>query len=219
MKEQDIYALYQGEFKEIYADLVAVLGNKPTQIVFELEAALSHIAVAKTNPALNDENLEKAFCHIQRAALDAAKMLWLEFRKRASKYVEDGNLRKFCSNVPESEFVKSFEKAERLAFNARKTEIENVGKNPMASIKEYYAAALEFKKALEMIDPDKIRAFSRFSIKRKVQEHIVGFAFGVASGIVATMICSSISIPSQSVDISKARHSIPTITTINQASK
>lgn len=49
MTEKDLYQFHEETFKPIYADMVAVIGKKPEQIAFELEAALSHIAVAHTH--------------------------------------------------------------------------------------------------------------------------------------------------------------------------
>jgi hypothetical protein len=186
MAERDIYNYHQDAFKGIYADLVAVLGNKPSQIAFELEAVLSHIAVAKTDPALEEDNLKKALHHLQRAALDASKMLWLEFRNRLDVYIKDSDVRKFCINSPEAEFVKIYEKAEKLALEARRTEIKNVGKNPEASVAQYYEAALEFKKALELVDTDKIREFKKFCILRFIKQQWVGFVVGVLASLLAT---------------------------------
>lgn len=188
MAEMDIYNYHQDAFKGIYADLVAVLGNKPSQIAFELEAVLSHLAVAKTDPDHEEENLKKSLHHLQRASLDASKMLWLEFRNRLDVYMKDSDIRKFCINSPEAEFVKLYENAEKLALEARRTEIKNVGKNPEASVAQYYAAALEFKKALGLVDTDKIREFKKFCIFRFIKQQWVGFAFGVLASLVASYV-------------------------------
>jgi UDP-N-acetylglucosamine 2-epimerase len=188
MKEQEIYALHQGAFKDIFADLVVVVGDKPSQVAFELEAVLHHLAVAKTDDSVREENLSKALGHLQRATLDSAKMLWLEFHNRTKKYVNDTNLRKFCSNAPEHEFVKTYERAESLALAARKNEVTNVGKNPEASIKGYYEAAQEFKKALEMIDLRKVNDFEKFNLCKLFRDQSVGFVIGILAGVVSTLL-------------------------------
>lgn len=190
MKEKEIYALHQGVFKDIFADLVAVLGNKPSQVAFELEAVLHHLAVANTDETVREENLSRALGHLQRAALDSAKMLWIEFKNRTKKYVEEPDLRRFCSNAPEADFVRTFERAEALATAARQNEVSNVGRNPESSITEYYEAANEFKKALEMIDPDKVRAFRQFSLCRFFRDQLWGFVLGIAAGVAATFIAN-----------------------------
>lgn len=186
MSEQAVYTLFQGKFKEIYADLIVVLGTKPGQIVFEIEAAFTHIAVGKTNPAIANDNYEKALGHIRRATLDAAKMLWIEYKTRLDKYLSDDNLRAFCCNASEVEFIKSYEKAEALAQEARKDETVNVGINPEASIEKYYEAAREFKKCLGMIDSHKERKFRSFRFIYKIKEYAISFLLGaIASAVVS----------------------------------
>ena len=186
MSEQAVYTLFQGKFKEIYADLIVVLGSKPGQIVFEIEAAFTHIAVGKTQPAIAIDNYNKALGHVQRATLDAAKMLWIEYKTRLNKYLNDDGLRTFCCNASEVDFIKSYEKAESLAQEARKDETVNVGINPEASIEKYYEAALEFKKCLGMIDGQKEKKFQTFRFVHKIKEFSISFLLGAtASALVS----------------------------------
>lgn len=49
--EQDVYRYLTDRLQPIYADLVATLGEKPTQVVFQFEAAFVHLAVAQQYPA------------------------------------------------------------------------------------------------------------------------------------------------------------------------
>lgn len=183
--EQEIYALYRGEFQQIYADLVSVIRSKPTQIIFEIEAAFCHIAVAKTTPEVAEENYAKALGHIERATLDSAKMLWLEYNRRAEKFINNQNLRKFCTNTSEASFLAAYANAENLAKNARKIEISSVGVFPGKSIDAYYEAAKKFKEVFELIDAVKVKDFKTFSIKSFLKEQGTGLVIGVISGLIA----------------------------------
>ncbi len=48
--EEEVCGLLLGTFQAVFADLIIVYGKKPAEILFELEAVLSHIAVARTHP-------------------------------------------------------------------------------------------------------------------------------------------------------------------------
>lgn len=185
--EAKIYDHFQGPFKEIYADLCVVCGDKPSQIAFEIEAVMSHLVVAKTcgDPGLEEENLRKALGHIERAILDSAKILWLEYRGRLKVIFDNDNLRKYCVNCPEAEFVQSFQQAEGLAAEARQSEITNVGRDPLASVGVYYDAAKMLKDALDQVDEDKIQSFKKFSLGRFFRDQMAGLIVGVIAGVIA----------------------------------
>lgn len=191
MTEEELYKYHEETFKPIYADLIATLGTKPEQIVFELEAALSHIAVAKTDASVYQENINKAHGHLQRAALDAVKIMWLEYRKRAEKIILDPDLRKFAANSSEQDLLKKYEEAEDVSKRARTTEVTNTGKNPSEAIDLYYSAAQFFSEITVMIDPSKVKSLSRFKAKIKTKEIVISFFLGVASSTLVTYIASA----------------------------
>ena len=188
MTEQELYTYHEETFKPIYADLVAVLASKPEQIVFELEAALSHVAVAKTNPDLYDDNINKAFGHLQRAALDAAKMLWLEHRKRVNDVVLDRDIRAFAFNASEKELLEKYQQSESLAQQARKTELSNTGRNLREAIDLYYSAAESFDSILGLLDTTKVSNVAHFKKKIKTKEHFISFLIGCASSAIVAIL-------------------------------
>ena len=176
--EIDVYRLFDGLFKKIYGDLVAVTATKPTQVIFEIEAAFSHIVVANLYPDQRDQNIGKAIGHIQRATFDSAKILWLEYKQRLDNVASDSDIRKFCVNCPESDFVKKYYEAEELAREARRMELDGVGRDPSRALEKYFDAAQAFKEAHALIDRDKLNSFRRFSLHYNFRKHIVGFASG-----------------------------------------
>ncbi|MCG5526259.1 hypothetical protein LRB11_15185 [Ectothiorhodospira haloalkaliphila] len=66
LTERDVYFYLIETVQPIYADLVATLGEKPTQVVFQFEAAFVHLAVARTRPEVSQVNIEKAMGHLQQ---------------------------------------------------------------------------------------------------------------------------------------------------------
>jgi hypothetical protein len=185
-QEQTIYRLLTEEFQKIYGDLVIATGDKPIQILLELEMALSHLAVAYIDRSSYDSNIHKALGHVQRATLDAAKMLWLHYRSQVHSVVNDEDLRRFCTS--EQSFISDTVRAEALAEQARQHELENVGRDPMNSLNDYYEAAIAFKKIYAQVDPDKIRAYQRFSFRRWVRDQVGGLLVGILGGIIASLL-------------------------------
>lgn len=190
VSEQDIYELLQGDFRRRYGELVAVTGEKPSQIIFELEAVLGHIAVAKTTPKVADENIKASFKHMQRATLDASKMLWLYYKSQLERLASDDKIGRFCTKCSEEEFAKSLRNANKVAIDARMCELNNVGIDPVASLDRYYDAAMACKEALDKIDLEKLGSFRRFRIRHKFIDQAIAFFVGVFASVVAMLIFS-----------------------------
>lgn len=179
--EKEVFDFYQDTFKRIYADLVAVIGNKPTEIIFEIEACFSHLGVAKTSsiPQVQQDNIDKALGHLQRASLDSAKLLWLNLRSNADQIVKNKSVMKFVSNCSEGELYKHYNNAESLAIKARRNEVASTGISPSSSIVEWYDAALALKSFLDNIDYDKLSSFNRFKVIYNIREYVIGFCMGL----------------------------------------
>ncbi len=191
MTEQELYEYHEKVFKPVYADLIAILGNKPEQIAFELEAALSHIAIAKTNNELYEKNIERAHGHLQRASLDAVKIMWLEYRERAEKIILDRDLRTFASNTSESELISKFQHAEDVARNARRQELNNTGNNSSVSVPSYYEAAKLFSEIVTLIDPEKAAKLEGFKSRYATKEVVAAFIVGVASSALVAWLSAA----------------------------
>lgn len=183
--EDDVYAYFSDTFQLIYADLVAVLGDKPSQIVLQIDVAFAHLASARRFPEYREDNQRKALGHLQRAALDASKLLWLTRKKEVNGFIADEDVRRFCTNCSETEFLEKYREAESLATEARRTEVQSVGVGPDAAIDLYYRAAVLFDEALGFVDAEKYSDFRRFRLKYIIRRHAVGFVTGLlASGVV-----------------------------------
>lgn len=188
MTVEELFAYYKETFLPIYADLVAVLGEKPQQIHFELESVLSHTAVAFNNPEVADENIKKAYSHLERASLDAVKILWLHYRDKASNLIMDSNIRKFASNLPERKLLDLHNEAEELSKTARKEETEKVGIHPTASVNSYFDAACKYIEVCNNIDPQKVNEINKFTKRIFRIETLVAFIVGCASSGLISII-------------------------------
>ena len=190
--DKDVYAFLVDRFQPIYADLVASLAKKPTQIVFQLEAAFVHIATANKYPDRYQVNINKAYSHLQRATLDTAKILWHFHKRQLEGFVDDESLRKYCVNCSEPEFLKRYQQTESLARKARLLEIQSVGIDPEISVAAYYDAAIKLRAVLEFVDLDKARSFNRFRTLRRYTDYMIGFVLGVIASIVAAVITDAL---------------------------
>lgn len=187
VSEQQVFDYYNNTFIKIYADLVAVLGDKPPEVLFELEASFAHIVVAKTTPdeKVKQGNLHKAHGHLVRASLDSAKLLWFHRRKKAESFIDDKQLRTFCTNASEDLVLKRYRDAEQAAKIARQTEVGNVGKSPDESVILWYEAVVKYEEFLDSFDPDKIKKFNQFSLYYQYKQQILSFFLGV---IASTLV-------------------------------
>lgn len=190
MTEEKLFAYYESTFRVIYADLVATIGSKPLEISFEIEAMVTHLSVAKNHAdkKIIDQNISRAIGHLQRATLDAGKMLWLELRKRCQLIIDDDFVRSYCTLVPESQLMAQYHKAESLALVARRLEIKNVGIDPEMSASKYFEAANEFRNLLDAVDWTRVKSSKKFKFIHKLKEYFVGFLIGVVSSTVVALL-------------------------------
>lgn len=188
--EKEVFELYELTFKPIYADLIVVLGNKPQEVLFELEACLSHLGVAKNDQDddVIQKNINSAHGHIQRAALDSVKLLWLTLRERSEKIISNENLRRYCVNCPEGDLLNLFNAAESKALEARKKETQNTGRNPNQSITDWYEAASTLQELLKKVDYTKIDSFKKFNLIYIVKTQWIGFLLGLLASAIVSFV-------------------------------
>jgi hypothetical protein len=90
-------------------------------------------------------------------------------------------------NCADADYVKLFTKAEGLGLNARRVEIDNMGRNPSESIDYYYDAVFAIREAYLRIDPDKVQSFLPLSVRYFVERNWLGFLLGILSSALVAI--------------------------------
>lgn len=184
---------YHNYFKPAYADLVAVIADKPQQIIFEIENSFSHLMVYHTtddnvSQDIKDENLRKAHSHLVRATMDCYKMLWSELSDFLDKIIDDESSRAFSFNDSELEIMKIWKNFKEKAAIARKEEMKSVGVDYINTINLYKDAVDEGRILLDKFDFDKSKRVKKFNFMNLLKSQGVGFVLGIFSGVIATWI-------------------------------
>jgi hypothetical protein len=184
---------YQNLFKPAYADLVAIIADKPQQIIFEIENSFSHIMVYHSIDVaipqnIKDENLVKAHSHLVRATMDCYKILWTELSDFLDKIIEDESSRTFSFNDSEAEVMKIWKNFKEKAQIARTEEMKSVGVDYINTINLYKEAVDEGKILLDKFDFDKFKRVKKFNFTNLLKNHGIGFGLGIISGVIATWI-------------------------------
>lgn len=186
---------YHNFFKPAYADLVAIIADKPQQIIFEIENSFSHLMVYNsTDEEISEEvknhNLIKAHNHLVRATMDCYKILWTELSDFLDKIIEDESSRAFSFNDSEFEIMKIWRNFKEKATIARREEMKSVGVDYIKTINFYKEAVDEGRILLDKFDFDKSKRVKKFNFFNLLKNQGVGFILGIISGIIATWIMS-----------------------------
>jgi len=188
MDADGVFEFYRTEFVPAYSDLVGYIGDKPQQILVELENTLAHVS-QHFNRGLDsqerDNNLEKAYDHLVRATLDCYKLLWVNIYEQLKLIDGDESTRKLGLNISEAEFYIKFQKLRRLAQEAREIEMTAVGLEPIAALNKYKEVVRDGYELIDTIDETKIREIR--SLKRFIstKEFIVGIVVGILAGLIS----------------------------------
>ncbi len=195
MDIDELFEFYKEEFVPAYSDLVGYIGDKPQQVLIELENVLSHLSQVfnpEVTPQKKSENLQKANDHLFRVTLDCYKLLWINMHDQLKRIEDDDSVRKLGLNISEAEFTMKLQKIKKLAQEARSIEMESVGLSPMASIDKYKEVV---KNSYELIDKrDNIKISEIKSLKRFIstKEFLVGIVIGVFGGLISGYVLSFI---------------------------
>lgn len=186
---------YHNFFKPAYADLVAVIADKPQQIIFEIENSFSHLLVyhatdSAVSQEIKDENLRKAYNHLVRATIDCYKMLWSELSDFLDKIIDDESSRAFSFNDSELEIMKIWKNFKEKAAIARREEMKSIGVDHINTINLYKSAVDDGKVLLDKFDFDKLRRVKSFNFKNIFKNQGISFILGILSGVIATWIMS-----------------------------
>ena len=188
MDIEEVFEFYRTEFVPAYSDLVGYIGNKPQQLVIELENTFTHTS-QYFNPELDiqdrDKNLAKAYDHLVRATLDCYKLLWVTMHEQLKAIEEDKAKRKLGLNISEAGFLTKFQKIKKLAQEARRIEMTSVGLSPMESLDKYKEVVKYSYELIDTIDENKMQEIK--SLKRFVstKEFMIGTAVGILAGLIS----------------------------------
>lgn len=188
MDVDGVFEFYRTEFVPAYSDLVGYIGDKPQQILIELENTLAHISQHFNyglDPRDKDTNLGKAYDHLVRATLDCYKLLWVRIYEQLSLVEEDKSNRRLGLNISEAEFLTKFQKLRKLAQEAREIEMTTIGLEPIASLDKYKEVVRGGYELIDAIDENKIREIK--SLKRLIytKEFITGMVIGIITGLIS----------------------------------
>jgi len=183
----EIFKLYRNHFLPAYSDFVVLSQSKPQQILIEESNTLSHLAQAfneKLEPEKRTENLNKAHNHIIRATLDLHKLIFALLKENLDKFVHDDRLR-LGFNKPDSDVLKDFSAFIQKGRDARKTEVNSIGNNPLRAIVEYEEAnhiGFNLYLTLDIFKSTKVTYFLK---KHALKEIAIAFIIGCVSSYVA----------------------------------
>ena len=74
-----------------------------------------------------------------------------------------------------------------MGLNARRIELENMGRNPSESMDHYYNAVFAIREAYLRIGPEKVQSFLPLSIRYFVERNWLGFVLGIISSALVAM--------------------------------
>lgn len=184
---------YHNFFKPAYADLVAIIADKPQQIIFEIENSFAHLMVYHSSDThiseeIKNNNLIKAHNHLVRATIDCYKILWTELSDFLDKIMKNESSRAFSFNDSEFKVMKVWKNFKEKATIARKEEMKSIGVDYKKTIKLYKEAVDEGRVLLDKFDFDKSKRVKRFNFLNLLKNQALGFILGIVSGIIATWI-------------------------------
>ena len=188
MDIEQLFEFYKKEFIPAYSDLVGYIGDKPQQVLIELENVLSHLSQLfnlEATPKEKSVNLQKANDHLFRVTLDCYKLLWISLLDQLKMIEGDDSVRKLGLNISEAEFTMKLQKIKKLAQEARNIEMKAVGIYPMSSLDKYKEVV---KNSYELIDKrDNIKISEIKSLKRFIstKEFLIGIVIGVFGGLIS----------------------------------
>lgn len=179
---------YHNTFLPIYADTVALLADKPRQLVIEQENSLSHLTqYLKDNKDI--DNLKKAKGHLERAALDAYKISWVHIKRKIEKFTNlDTNQLALAFNISEDEVNKMINEFDVLIREARTLEMNNIGQKDEQAIEKYAQAVKIGYQLLEYADIKKYNLWNKFRIINVIKNQYICFGMGILSSLAATYI-------------------------------
>lgn len=136
MSLANFLCFHKEAYLPIYSDLVGYLGDKPRQVLVEIENIFTHFvrySDQREEDGAREENLKRAYNHLVRVTIDCYKILWVEIK---NDMVELRNIALEGGMSQADFFVKKQEFKEKT-MQARALEMESVGIHPQDCIAAY----------------------------------------------------------------------------------
>ncbi|HJH29324.1 MAG TPA: hypothetical protein C5S51_06470 [Methanosarcinaceae archaeon] len=191
MEPEELFEFYRFTFLPAYSDYVGFTVTKPTQVLNELENTLAHVAQYH-NPALDSkikqQNIRKAYGHLQRSTLDLYKLLLVGMQSDLKSVHLDDNKRAFALNTPEEDFLKSYNSFRSHIQDARAIEIKNIGTEPLKAIELYKNCIVLGKELIDSIDYNKIKKLKKYKISNFIQQNMVAAVIGFFVGLFSNYV-------------------------------
>ncbi len=196
MTQNDLITFYNTTFLPVYADTVAFLADKPAQIIIELENAFAHqMKYLDTNNSkeIQEDNLNKAYNHLVRATIDCYKLLWVEMSEEIEIFMGDDKTRKFAVNMQENEAVTLWVDFRKKAQEARRQELDGIGKTPLDTISLYSETVAIGWTILKECDREKMKSLQKFNLKNFFLQQWIGLLVGIIGGLLTAGILAFLS--------------------------
>lgn len=188
-KLSELADYYQNVFLPAYSDVVAIIADKPIQLLIEIENANSHIFQALLNQNNGDivaENIKKAKNHLKRATLDSYKLSWVYLNDELNKL--DNDIISLGLKIDEGEFLEKRKNFHDLTKKARAIELQNVGKDTdkcTDAYKEVINIGIQLR---DSVDPKRKINVEKIKKKNTIIQNIISFIIGIATGIIGNFI-------------------------------
>ncbi len=117
------FEYYSQRIAPVYSYLVALKGQKPLQVLVEIENTFAHMAQACQGKQVK-ENIERAHNHLHRLETDLYKLLFVELLNKLKD-----------NRINDNQFV-------NLARDAREAELKSIGSNDHRKVISAYHSAV-----------------------------------------------------------------------------
>jgi hypothetical protein len=182
---------YRETFVPAYSDVTSYLLAKPESILLGIENTFSHIAQfldSSKDESIGKDNLKKAYHHLERATLDCYKILWVRMQNDLQEILIDQEMRKFCVNTSESDFLKKYDEFIKRIRDARIYELNNVGADISTTV-DHYKRAIECGNSLcSLVDHIKIQDYKETRKKWLKKITIKDVLVGVVGAIIGAIL-------------------------------
>ena len=136
----DFLRFYKEVFLLAYSELVGYLGDKPRQVLIEIENMSTHLVRSidiDESESRRQENLQKAYNHLVRVTIDCYKILWIQVKEDILELKEIADA--VLADITKEEFYVKKQIFKDMCREARALEMTSVGNSPERCLEAYSA--------------------------------------------------------------------------------